>query len=290
MRTLRDRDSQVMGASKDERGQSVSRENLVRVSRYSGGFVTSSGGFREVLKEVSFAAPRGDMTAVVGETGSGKTLVALSIMGLAPAAFRRTAGSILLGDLDLLEGGEGTYRPLRGRRLCMVFQDARAALNPVFTVGQQIGDVFRLHGEAKTRRQAKALAEEALAMVRIPDPRACVRRYPHELSGGMAQRAQLAMALSCRPELLILDEPTTGLDVTIQAEILELIVGLVGDGGMTTLLITHDLGIVAETCHYVVVMHAGEVRETGRTEAILTDPRDAYTRRLIGASRFEGVE
>lgn len=289
MRTLRVRADAAPGAGGG--GVSGAREGgeLLRVSRYSGGFGVGGRDVAPVLKEVSFAVAGSAVTAVVGETGSGKTLVALSIMGLAPAAFRATEGEILFQGRNLVGCPESTYRELRGRKLSMVFQDARAALNPVFSVGRQIGDVYRLHGEATTRRQARALAEEALAAVRIPDPRAFLRRYPHELSGGMAQRVQLAMALSCKPALLILDEPTTGLDVTIQAEILELIVGLASARGMTTLLITHDLGIVAETCQYVVVMHRGEVRETGTSEQVLTDPQDDYTRRLIAASRFEGV-
>jgi ABC-type dipeptide/oligopeptide/nickel transport system ATPase component len=181
-------------------------------------------------------------------------------------------------------------RGIRGRRIAMVFQDARSALNPVFSVGRQLADVHRLHHGGSDARGMEA-AIDALRRVAIPEPARRARQYPHEFSGGMAQRAMIAMAaLICRPELLILDEPTTGLDVTTQAEIMELLAGLARAEGLTTCLITHDLGVVAESCDHVVVMHAGRVVETATTETIFTAPREAYTQRLLAASQLvEGV-
>jgi ABC-type dipeptide/oligopeptide/nickel transport system ATPase component len=167
----------------------------------------------------------------------------------------------------------------------MVFQDARVALNPVFTVGRQIADVCQLH-QGLSRKQAAVAAREALARVHIPDPERRAKQYPHEFSGGMAQRVMIAMALVCEPELLILDEPTTGLDVTIQAEIMSLIAELGRTSGLTTCLITHDLGVVAETCEYVVVMRQGEVLEIGTAEQVLTSPAHPYTQQLLAASRL----
>jgi ABC-type dipeptide/oligopeptide/nickel transport system ATPase component len=177
-------------------------------------------------------------------------------------------------------------RSLRGAEISMVFQDARAALNPVFTVGRQLADVYQLqHGGGRSAAMKQAI--EALRRVSIPEPERRARQYPHEFSGGMAQRAMIAMAaLTCRPSLLILDEPTTGLDVTIQSDIMELIVELTRQRGLTTCLITHDLGVVVETCDEVVVMNAGRVVETGSTEAIFTAPAEAYTRRLLAASQL----
>jgi ABC-type glutathione transport system ATPase component len=260
---------------------------ILEVVDLSGGFTSTSGVFTPVLNSVSFSVARTELTAIVGETGSGKTVTALSILGLLPRSYRRTGGSLLFEGADLFQLGESGLRGIRGSKIAMVFQDARTALNPVFSIGYQISDVHRLHHHSKKKEALKA-TEEVLARVRIPDPRRCMRQYPHQLSGGLAQRAQLAMALICRPSLLILDEPTTGLDVTIQADILDLIVELNRTEGMTSVLITHDLGIVAETCDHVVVMQAGEVREIGTCEQIITASRDAYTQSLIAASRFQG--
>lgn len=261
---------------------------LLEVSDLSGGFISGAGALTPVLKGVSFSVARSSVTAVVGETGSGKTLTALAILGILPPAFERSGGSINFKGRDLLQLDERALREVRGRQIDMVFQDARAALNPVFTIGYQISDVHRLH-HGGSRKEAREATERALERVRIPEPRRRMQQYPHELSGGLAQRAQLAMALIGRPSLLILDEPTTGLDVTIQADILDLIADLNRSEGMTTLLITHDLGIVAETCDHVVVMHKGEVCEVGTCEQILTAPKAPYTQMLIEASRFEGV-
>ena len=266
----------------------MSDDAILEVVDYGGGFISGRGVFTPVLKNVSFSLKRSALTAIVGETGSGKTVTALSILGILPRTFRRTSGSILFEGRDLVQLDDAALREMRGSQICMVFQDARTALNPVFTIGTQISDVHRLHQHGSKKEALKA-TEEVLDRVRIPDPPRCMRQYAHELSGGLAQRAQLAMALISRPSLLILDEPTTGLDVTIQADILDLIVDLNRNEGMTTFLITHDLGIVTETCDHVVVMQNGEVRETGTCEQIITAPANAYTQMLIAASRFQGV-
>jgi ABC-type glutathione transport system ATPase component len=259
---------------------------LLEIEDYSGGFRSEVGDFMPVLNGVSYRLKTGVMTAVVGESGSGKSLVALSILGIQPPAFERSGGRILLRGTDLLGLDEKAMRRIRGAQISMVFQDARAALNPVFTVGRQLADVWQLqHGGGRSAAMKQAI--EALRKVSIPEPERRARQYPHEFSGGMAQRAMIAMAsLICQPSLLILDEPTTGLDVTIQSDIMELIVELSRTRGLTTCLITHDLGVVAETCDEVVVMNAGRVVETGSAEAIFTTPRDLYTQRLLSASQL----
>jgi len=261
-------------------------EALLEIEDYSGAFRGETGELVPVLDGVGYRLETGVMTAVVGESGSGKSLVALSILGIQPPAFLRTSGRILFCGADLLGFDERAMRRVRGAQISMVFQDARAALNPVFTVGRQLADVWQLqHGGG--RRAAMAQAIEALRRVSIPEPERRARQYPHEFSGGMAQRAMIAMAsLICEPSLLILDEPTTGLDVTIQSDIMELIVELSRTRGLTTCLITHDLGVVAETCQRVVVMNAGRVVEAGSAEAIFTRPQDSYTQRLLSSSQL----
>jgi ABC-type dipeptide/oligopeptide/nickel transport system ATPase component len=262
----------------------MANDDIMEVVNYSGGFLTGSGELTATLKGISFSLRRSAMTALVGETGSGKTLTALSMLAIAPRSFRRSSGAIYFEGADLLSYEENELRHIRGSKISMVFQDARAALNPVFTVGGQLTDVCRLHHHV-SRKEALTMTEEMLERVRLPEPRRRMTQYPHEFSGGMAQRAQLAMALICRPSLLILDEPTTGLDVTIQADILDLISEIIREDGMSTCLITHDLGVVAETCDYVVVLRDGEVCESGTCESILTDPTMPYTQRLVADSR-----
>jgi len=257
---------------------------ILEIENY-GGYFSTSTDHAPTLKDVTYSLTRGAITAIVGETGSGKSLTALSVLQIQPASFVRTSGRILFDGQDLIELDEQALRGIRGARISMVFQDARAALNPVFTVGRQIADVCRLH-QGLSRGDAADAAVAALRLVHIPDPERRVRQYPHEFSGGMAQRVMIAMALVCQPELLILDEPTTGLDVTIQAEIIALITELCRETELTTCLITHDLGVVAETCDYAVVMRRGEVLEKGTCEQVLTAPRHEYTQQLLAASRL----
>jgi ABC-type glutathione transport system ATPase component len=259
--------------------------NLLNVRGYSGGFKTSSG-FKNVLDDVSFGLRESAMTAIVGETGSGKTLLALSMVGLTASTFVKTKGTIEYAGDDISTYDDRAYRRIRGGEFAMAFQDARAALNPVISVGKQLIDACRAH-QRVSLAQAREIAEEMLRKVRVPEPGQRMRQFPHEFSGGMAQRVMLALALICQPQLLILDEPTTGLDVTIQADIMELIVDLVSSSGMTACLITHDLGVVAETCDDVVVMYRGKVRETGPCAQILQHPEDHYTQQLLRSSRFE---
>jgi ABC-type glutathione transport system ATPase component len=260
--------------------------NLLSVRGYSGGFKTPSGGFKHVLDDVTFGLRKSAMTAIVGETGSGKSLLALSMMGLTASTFVKTGGSIEYAGDDITTYDDRAYRRIRGGEFAMAFQDARAALNPVISVGKQLIDACRAHRRVSVA-QAGEIAEEMLRKVHVPESAQRMRQFPHEFSGGMAQRVMLALALTCQPKVLILDEPTTGLDVTIQADIMELIVNLVSSSGMTACLITHDLGVVAETCDDVVVMYQGKVRETGPCAQILQHPEDRYTQQLLRSSRFE---
>jgi peptide/nickel transport system ATP-binding protein len=252
------------------------------------GYFAGPQGPKPVLDKVSYRIERGVINAIVGETGSGKSLTSLSVLGLQHPSFVRTSGEIWFDGQDLLRLPAAQLRRVRGGRISMVFQDARSALNPVFTVGSQLLDVCLLHHPGMRRSEGKEQVEAALKRVYIPDTGRRIRQYPHEFSGGMAQRVMIAMALLCEPDLVILDEPTTGLDVTIQAEIMQLIVELGHAGSLTTCLITHDLGVVAQTCDRVVVMNGGRVVETGTTEQILTKPQHDYTKRLMTASRLEG--
>jgi ABC-type glutathione transport system ATPase component len=260
-------------------------EPILTISELSGGFTSPVGVSTRILEDVSFTVVAGATTAIVGETGSGKSLTMLSVLGLTPRAFQRTGGSVRFAGRDLPLDDERAMSAVRGGQIAMVFQNSRSALNPVFSIGSQLADVCRLH-QGASKKQARVMAEEYLGRVYVSDPGRRLRQYPHELSGGTAQRVQIALALACQPALLVLDEPTTGLDVTIQAAILELIVDLGRELKMTTCLITHDLGVVAETCDRVVVMRAGRVRETGSTEQIMTAPRDSYTAELLAASQL----
>jgi peptide/nickel transport system ATP-binding protein len=230
---------------------------------------------------VSFEiAPRSTL-GVVGESGSGKSVTALSIMRLvARPAGRIASGTIRYKDTDLLALREPEMRAIRGNRIAMIFQEPMTSLNPVFTVGDQVGEAVRLH-QGRSRAEARVIAIEMFRKVGIPSPEQRVDAYPHQLSGGMRQRVMIAMALACKPDLLIADEPTTALDVTIQAQILELLVGLQRELGMSILLITHDLGVVAETCDEVVVMYCGRIVERAATKALFKAPRHHYTAGLL---------
>jgi len=230
---------------------------------------------------ISLHVDRGETLCVVGESGCGKSVTALSIMRLVPMPpGRYVSGKINLAGRDLLRLSKEDMRRTRGREVAMIFQEPMVSLNPVHTVGRQIAEAIQLHNGVGAREAMKQ-AVDALRMVRVPDPHLRVREFPHQMSGGMRQRAMIAMALSCRPKLLIADEPTTALDVTVQAQILELIRSLKHEVGMAMMLITHDLGVVAEMAQRVVVMYAGKVVEEGPVDAIFGEPLHPYTRGLL---------
>jgi peptide/nickel transport system ATP-binding protein len=245
-------------------------------------FFTNSGLFRAV-DDVSFTVRRGETLAIVGESGCGKSVSALSIMRLVPdPPGRIVGGSVTLEGTDLLSLDEAGMRKIRGNRMSMIFQEPMTSLNPVMRIGDQITEVVRLHREM-TKREAWTQAIEMLRLVRIPEPERRAQEYPHQLSGGMRQRAMIAMALACRPALLIADEPTTALDVTIQAQILALIVDLQKRLGTGLILITHDLGVVAQTAQRVIVMYAGKKVEEATVDALFENPRHPYTRGLMAS-------
>jgi peptide/nickel transport system ATP-binding protein len=245
-------------------------------------FFTNSGLFKAV-DDVSFSVRRGETLAIVGESGCGKSVTALSVMRLVPdPPGRIVGGSIMLEGTDLLGLDESEMRAIRGNRISMIFQEPMTSLNPVMRIGDQITEAVRLHRQM-SRKEATAKAVEMLRLVKIPEPERRAQEYPHQLSGGMRQRAMIAMALACRPALLIADEPTTALDVTIQAQILALILELQKELGMGLVLITHDLGVVAQTAQRVVVMYAGRKVEEADVETLFASPRHPYTRGLMAS-------
>jgi len=245
-------------------------------------FFTNSGLFKAV-DDVSFSVRRGETLAIVGESGCGKSVTALSVMRLVPdPPGRIVGGQILLEGTDLLGLDEAAMRAVRGNRISMIFQEPMTSLNPVMRIGDQITEVVHLHQKV-TNKEAWKQAVDMLRLVRIPEPERRAVEYPHQLSGGMRQRAMIAMALACRPALLIADEPTTALDVTIQAQILALIVDLQKKLGTGLVLITHDLGVVAQTAQRVIVMYAGKKVEEATVEALFENPRHPYTRGLMAS-------
>src|SRR5258708_2968702 len=245
-------------------------------------FFTASGLLRAV-EDVSFRGRRGETLALVGESGCGQSVTALSLMRLVPdPPGRIVGGSIVLEGTDLLDLDQDEMRKIRGNRISMIFQEPMTSLNPVMRIGDQITEAVRLH-RAMTQKEAWKQAVEMLRLVRIPVPERRVLEYPHQLSGGMRQRAMILMALACRPALLIADEPTTALDVTIQAQILQLILELQKELGMGLILITHDLGVVAQTAQRVIVMYAGRKVEEADVETLFANPRHPYTRGLMAS-------
>jgi peptide/nickel transport system ATP-binding protein len=245
-------------------------------------FRTRSGVVR-ALEDVGFSVAKGETVALVGESGSGKSVTAYAVMGILDPAGKVTAGRAMFGGIDLLQQPEKELAELRGRDLSMIFQSPRTALNPIRRIGDQLADVLVRHGGA-TRAGALTQAVEMLKKVRIPDPERRSMAYPFELSGGMCQRVMIALALACRPAVLIADEPTTGLDVTTQATIMDLIIELAAGAGMATILITHDLGLAAEYCQRIVVMHAGHIVEDAPTAALMATAMHPYSARLIAAT------
>jgi peptide/nickel transport system ATP-binding protein len=234
---------------------------------------------RRVVDGVSFEVSDGSRAGLIGESGSGKSLTALAILGLLPDGATAT-GSIRWDGTELLGVPERRLAALRGDELAMVFQEPQKALNPIRTVGRQIAEAVRIH-RGVSRAEARRIAVAEAARVRLPDPEAIVNRYPHQLSGGQRQRVAIAMALACGPRLLIADEPTTALDVTIQAEILELLLGLVDDAGMSLLFITHDLAVLSQVAAEGIVLERGRVVERGPVPRLLTDPAHPVTQGLL---------
>jgi len=258
-------------------------EELVIDARNVGVSFAVDGGMIEAVRDVSFKLGKGQTIALVGESGSGKSVTARAVMQLLTKRAKVAENThIFYGGRDMAHLSQREMRQLRGNRLTMIFQEPMSSLNPVYTVGSQIAEVLRLH-QKMNKRDALARAVELLREVQIPDPESRVNQYPHQLSGGQRQRVMIAMALANNPDVLIADEPTTALDVTVQAEILNLIKDLKTRTGMAVILITHDLTVVRQFADYVYVMQHGEVREEGPTERVFTAPQNAYTRRLLGS-------
>lgn len=234
------------------------------------------------VKDLSFALPAGEITAMIGESGSGKSVTCLSLLGLAEGAV--VSGKMRFAGMNSpCEIDPRLLAPLRGRRIGMIFQDPIGSLNPVRTIGSQLRETVRALTDATSDRAVKGRAVELLAAVRLPEPEALLSRYPHELSGGMNQRVMIALALAGEPDLLIADEPTTALDVTVQRDVLNLLVGLREETGLTILLVTHDIDIARSYADRMLVMRSGELVEQGATVALLTSPKHAYTRELLAS-------
>ncbi len=262
-------------------------EHLLEVRDLSVEFHTAAGTVKAV-QNVSWHLDRGETLAILGESGSGKSVSASAVMNLIDMPPGRiTSGEILLNGRDMLKMTEEERRRINGAKIAMIFQDPLAHLNPVYTVGWQIAEMMTAHGKPKAAAEARAL--DLLRRVGIPDPAAAMVKYPHQFSGGQRQRLMIAMALACEPDILIADEPTTALDVTVQAQVLELLEELRRETGMGLLLITHDLGVVAEVADRVVVMNGGRIVETGPAAEVYRDPKDAYTRKLINAAPGKGA-
>ncbi|AJG40306.1 peptide ABC transporter ATP-binding protein [Thermotoga sp. RQ7] len=255
------------------------KEPLLRVENLKTYFYTEDGVVKAV-DGVSFDVFEGETLGIVGESGSGKSVTSLSIMRLLDQNGRIEDGKIVFKGKNLLELSESEMRKIRGKEIAMIFQEPMVALNPVFTIGDQIMEAIMLHQNV-SEKEARKMAIDMLRKVGIPEPEKRVDEYPHQLSGGMRQRAMIAMALSCRPSLLIADEPTTALDVTIQAQILELMKELQREYGMAIILITHDMGVVAEMSDKVAVMYAGKVVEYGDVKTIFNEPKHPYTYALL---------
>jgi oligopeptide/dipeptide ABC transporter ATP-binding protein len=273
---------EATAASVAEAAEGAPGEPLLAVEDLNTRFFTRDGVVRAV-DGVSFEVRRGETVGIVGESGSGKSVTALSIMGLLPRSNARvTGGAIRFGGRDLAKLDEAGMRALRGGELAMVFQEPMTSLNPVLKIGFQLVEALRAH-KRLGRREARARALRMLELVHIPDPQRRLDQYPFELSGGMRQRVMIAMALSCDPKLLIADEATTALDVTVQAQILALVRELKERLGMAVIMITHDLGVVAETADHVVVMYAGKVVERAPVRPLFRQPLHPYTHGLLGS-------
>ncbi|UJL46131.1 ABC transporter ATP-binding protein [Virgibacillus sp. NKC19-16] len=258
-----------------------SHENILEINELQTSFFTKDLEVKAV-DGVTFSLPKGKTLGVVGESGSGKSITALSVLRLIDEPGKIVGGEIKFKGENLLDKKDAQMRKIRGNEISMIFQEPMTSLNPTYTVGQQISEAYITH-EGLGKKEAKQRSIEMLELVGIPSPKKRINQYPHELSGGMRQRVMIAIALACNPELLIADEPTTALDVTIQAQILELINDLQERLGMGMLLITHDLGVVAETCDYVAVMYGGQIVEYEDVNTLFNDPKHPYTVGLLNS-------
>jgi peptide/nickel transport system ATP-binding protein len=256
-------------------------QSVLEVRDLSAHFDTLLGPVRSV-DGISLTVRAGETLGVVGESGCGKSVTAMSIMRLLPANSAHVFGSVTLRGTELLALSERQMRAVRGNRISMVFQEPMTSLNPVLTIGRQIAESIALHQDCSAS-EAHKRSVAMLRMVQIPEPERRAKEYPHQLSGGMRQRVMIALALACNPEVLIADEPTTALDVTIQAQILDLIARLRADLGMGVVMITHDLGVVAESCDHVIVMYAGKIVEEAPVLELFADPKHPYTRALMAS-------
>ena len=242
----------------------------------------TSRGVAKAVDGISFSVGKGEVLGIVGESGCGKSVTSLSVMGLVPKPGRIESGEIRFNGEDLVDASPKRLEDLRGKEISMIFQQPQSSLNPVHRVGDQISEVYKIHEKLAAKVGAER-ATEALRLAGIPDPERRSRSYPHEMSGGMAQRVMIAMALALEPQLLIADEPTTALDVTIQAQILDLMRGLQSDFNTSVILITHDLGVIAEMADRVAVMYAGRIVEQNTVEGLFANPQHPYTKGLIGS-------
>ena len=256
-------------------------EKILDIKEERLSFFTPAGEVK-ALNGVSFAMNQGDVLGIVGESGSGKSVTAYSIMGLTAYPGKLVGGTVWFNGHEIEKMKEKDFRKIRGNEVSIIFQDPMTSLNPVYTIGNQIVEVILLHTK-KTKQEAWARARELLELVGINEPDRRLKQYPHELSGGMRQRVMIAIALACEPKLLIADEPTTALDVTIQAQILELMNDLRRKLGMSIIMITHDLGVVAQMCEKIAVMYAGHIVEYGTTDEIFYNPQHEYTKGLINS-------
>ncbi|MBE7057406.1 MAG: ABC transporter ATP-binding protein [Ruminococcaceae bacterium] len=252
---------------------------LLEVKDLRTSFFTPAGEVRAV-NGVSFNLERGKVLGIVGESGSGKSVTAYSIMQILASTGKIVGGSIKLDGEELVNSGEKVMKTVRGNKISIIFQDPMTSLNPTYTIGHQLTEAILLHTN-RNKQQARERAIEMIRLVNINEPEKRMKQYPHELSGGMRQRIMIAMALACEPDILIADEPTTALDVTIQAQILELMKDLQKELGMAIIMITHDLGVVAQLCDEVIVMYAGSICEQGTADEIFYNPKHEYTKGLL---------